>query len=129
MKDAFRELCRNRRLQVALASILTGTRFEYCDRKIAGGSTRLPTQCRTYGEKDSPAHILEHMGGCKAPNLPEEIITFLESVAKMADAVNPHISTPFLQNLAFDLGLDLDEDEDESSIELLPFFGDHFPSL
>ena len=46
IKCTFAELSYDRRLQVALASVLTCTRFKYYDKIIMGGGICLPTQCR-----------------------------------------------------------------------------------
>ena len=109
-------------MQVTLASILVGTRFKCFEKRMMGGSIRLPTECRWCGERDSPAHILEHIGVTSVPTMPEELIEFLAKVAREADVVNPHISKPHYLQTSMDLELmPLQTDSEASSDGELSF--------
>ena len=127
IKSALQELFYNRRLQVTLASILTGTRFKYFDTLIGGGSTRLPTTCRLCGDRDTPAHLLKHAKVDQPPTMPEELIQFLVTLAQTADVINPHISTPYVLEPSGELELDLEigpDEEASDTMESLSFEGD-----
>ena len=120
IKGALQELFYNRRLQVTLASILTGTRFKFFDQMLGGGSIRMPTVCKQCGERDSPAHIMAHAGIDHPPGTIEEVIPFLVQMAITANAINPHISTPFVEPTAVELDLegDIESEEELSEISL-----------
>ena len=124
------ELFYNRRLQVTLASILTGTRFKYFDTLIGGGSNRLQTQCRQCGECDSPAHLLKHLNIDGLPTDPAELAHFLIAIAQSADAINPHLSTPWVPEPSGELELEMDlspreeHDEEHDEMDSLSFEGD-----
>ena len=55
------------------------------------------------------------------PTNPEEIIEFLKTLAKEANAVNPHISAPLLPEIDCDLELDLEESDCGASMVSLSF--------
>ena len=114
IKNAMQSLSYNRRLQVTLASILTGTRFKYYDTLMGGGSTRLPTVCQLCGKRDSPAHILHHAGVTELPSCPDEQVTFLALLAKTAEVINPHISAPLVTDVATEIELELFQDDGAS---------------
>ena len=126
IKSALQELFYNRRLQVTLASILVGTRFKYFDTLMGGGSTRLPTQCRLCGERDSPAHIMQHAEVSELPTSPEELVQFLVALAQSAEVLNPHLSTPCVPETSRELELEMESSscEEQDEINSLSFEGD-----
>ena len=68
IKQAMVELFFSKKLQVALASILTGTRFKYFSgRGDEDQSNLLPTICPQCGEVDSLRHLLESQMQGKMP--------------------------------------------------------------
>ena len=95
IKSALQDLFYSRRMQVALASILTGTRFKFYDTLIGGGNIRVPTVCSVCGGCDSPAHLIMHAGNPPIPSTPEEAVAFLVQLATTANTINPHISAPY----------------------------------
>ena len=108
-------------MQVTLASILTGTRFKFYDALLGGGSARLPTVCKICGEQDTPGHIMRHADIPNLPHTPEEIVNFLVKIAETAVVVNPHISTPLVEDPAVELELPLFDTASESSMDSLSF--------
>ena len=121
IKSALLELSYNRRLQVTPASILVGTRFKFFDTSMVGKSVRLPTVCRLCGEKDTPAHLLKHAG-----INPGDTVAFLVKIAAATDVINPHISQPYLRDVAEEIELDEDGSEarSQASIDSLSFDAD-----
>ena len=102
---------------MTLASVLTGTRFKYYDTLMEGGRARSPTVCRICGERDSPAHLMMHMGEKQLPDTPEEKVEFLTKLAITANAINPHISTPYAIEVATEIelsGMETELDEAQS---------------
>ena len=127
IKSALQDLSYNRRMQVTLASVLTGTRFKFFDTMLGGGSARLPTVCKLCGERDSPAHILSHAKIDGPPIIPEEKVQFLVTIAQVAEVINPHLSTPWYQEHSKEIELELDPDSgdsDEEELNSLSFEGD-----
>ena len=108
---------------MTLASVLTGTRFKYYDTLMGGGSVRAPTVSRICGERDSPAHLLAHMGEKQLPVTPEKKVEFLTKLAITANTINPHISTPYAIEVATEIELSGVESELEGtqSIDSLSF--------
>ena len=87
----------------------------------------LPTQCRICGERDSPAHLLQHARLDGPPAIPEELVQFLVTLAGAADVINPHLSTPCLPEPSMELELELEpssSDEQDDDIDSLSFEGD-----
>ena len=122
IKGALLELFYNRRLQVTLASILTGTRFKFFDKLMGGGNIRMPTVCCLCGQRDSPAHIMAHAGISSPPDTLEDVIPFLVQMAITANTVNPHISVPYVEPMAIELELEeMEDSEEESDLASLSF--------
>ena len=111
----------SRRMQVTLASILTGAGFKYYDALLGGGSVRPPTVCKICGEQDTPEHIMRHADVPNPPHSPDDMVNFLVQIADTAVVVNPHISAPLVEDPAAELELPHDETASESSIDSLSF--------
>ena len=121
IKNATQELCYNRRFQVTLASILTGTRFRFYDATMGGTNTCFPTVCRQCGERDTPAHLPKHAKISQVPGKPEGKVEFLAQLAISSYVINPRISVPLRPFPSNELDLDLDEVCSEDCSESLSF--------
>ena len=114
---------------MALASVLTGTRFKYYDTLKGGGKVRLPAECRICERRDSPAHLPFHMGGKSPPVNPEELIASLVRQPEVANTLNPHVSTPFAVEVEKEIELTGGESvvSETSNIDSLSFNEDLDP--
>ena len=119
IKRTFVELYFNRRQQVTLASILTGTRFKYFPgRGEEEGGGLLQTLCPHCGEVDSIPHLISHFGKPVPPNSPEELVGYLAGLAQTGSTVNPHIPTPSRPLMATEIDLDMEEGCSEADSDL-----------
>ena len=99
-------LCRQ--AQVALASVITATRFKFYDKLVTGATVRVPTQCRICGQMDGPEHLLTHVKGEMPVGCPEDLVAFLVNLAEVARARNPQTPTPYPLEVSAEIELDLE---------------------
>ena len=92
LREATKVLSCNRRMQVTLSSIITGTRFKYVGR---GEERVTPTLCRKCGvEEDGIAHMLSCYEMGEIPCEEEGLVQFLVELAKRTVVYNPQLPLP-----------------------------------
>ena len=96
LREATKVLCYNRRMQVTLSSIITGTRFKFFGR---GEEQITPTLCRKCGiEEDGIVHMLSCYEMDIIPSDEEGIVQYLAELAKRTVVYNPQMPLPILRS-------------------------------
>ena len=121
IKNAPQNLSYNRRLQVTLASILTSTHFRFYDTLAGGTNACLLAICRKCGERETPAHLLQHADISQMTAGPEELVSLLAQLAIESDVINPHISVPLLLTIEEEVELEMETASSSVSLESLSF--------
>ena len=73
---------------------------------MGGGNVRMPTVCRLFGLRDSPAHIMAHAGISSPPSTLGEVAPPPVRMAITANTINPHISTPYVEPMAAEIAFE-----------------------
>ena len=120
IRDALKELCYNRKLQVTLRSIITGTRFKCIDSEYAG---LLTTKCQKCGQEDSPSHLLICHDMGPVPIDHDGLVAYLSQLARKAVVTNPHLSVPIRPILSDDIELEIESLWGEEDMDKLSFDG------
>ena len=95
LKEVTRSLSFNRRMQVTISSIVTGTRFKWIGKGGEETEQLAPTLCRKCGiEEDNISHMLTCYDMGEVPKDEEGLIQFLTELARRTVVLNPQLALP-----------------------------------